>query len=259
MMRQIPFDEAREKIKEAENEENLDKPNRWIVGILGFIVPAITLIIILTCFDMDSVQVTGNKHYTEEQIKNIVLENERMNNVLILYLKNKIKPIKDIPFIDSFDVEYISSHAITITVYEKAMAGCVEYMNQYIYFDQDGIVLEMSTRKMEDVPCITGISFSSMELHAKLPIEDERRFKLILNMTQLIEQYELSIDDIHFTGDDEIIMNYQNIKILLGKGEDIEDKLIDLGSILEKLKGKKGTLNMKDFTVEKGNASFKEE
>ena len=69
-----------------------------------------------------------------------------------------------------------------MTVYEKAMAGCIEYMNAYVYFDQDGYVLEISQTKLDDAPCITGMSFESMELHEKLPIKDEDRFKIILKL-----------------------------------------------------------------------------
>lgn len=228
-----------------------------IIGIL--IILLIGLIIVGTCFHIDTIKVTGNIHYTEEEIRNIITEQNEIDNAVLLYLKNKMNPIDDVPFIDYMDIEFVSNHTISVTVYEKAMAGCIEYMNQYIYFDKDGIVLEISEERMQDIPCITGMQFDSMVLHEKLPIDDESRFRLILSMTQLISKYELEIDGIRFTSEDEIILYYKDIKVLLGDGSNIEEKIVDLGSILESLEGKAGTLDMRDFTKEKGNAKFRSE
>ncbi|HCJ08952.1 MAG: FtsQ-type POTRA domain-containing protein [Lachnospiraceae bacterium] len=224
-------------------------------GIAGVLV--VGLILLFTCFKIDTIEVTGNKHYSKDQIKDYVLSEGYINNTVLLMLKNKIRPIEDIPFVAKLDVEYVSAHKITVTVYEKALAGCVEYMNEYVYFDQDGYVLEISPTRIEDTPCITGMSFESMELHEKLPIKDKDRFKLILKMTQLINKYKLSIDSIQFTSEDEIVMRYQAIRIELGDGSNIEQQLIDLGEILAGLEGKEGTLDLKDFDTAVGTASFK--
>lgn len=226
------------------------------VGIV-LLVAAVFLIVLLTCFKINSIEVTGNKHYTKEQIKDFVLAEGYIDNTVLLMLKNKIRPIEDIPFIAKLDIEYVSAHKITVTVYEKAMAGCIEYMNEYVYFDQDGYVLEISKTKLDDAPCITGMSFESMELHEKLPIKDKNRFKIILKLTQLISKYDLKIDSIKFTSEDEIVMGYQSIRIELGDGSNLEEQLIDLNKILQGLEGKKGTLDMRDFDTASGKASFK--
>lgn len=224
-------------------------------GIAGVLV--VSLILLFTCFKIDTIEVTGNKHYSKDQIKDYVLSEGYINNTVLLMLKNKIRPIEDIPFVAKLDIEYVSAHKITVTVYEKALAGCVEYMNEYVYFDQDGYVLEISPTKIEDTPCITGMSFESMELHEKLPIKDKDRFKLILKMTQLINKYKLSIDSIQFTSENEIVMQYQAIRIELGDGSNVEQQLFDLGEILAGLEGKEGTLDLKDFDTAVGTASFK--
>lgn len=234
------------------------KKKGYLVGT-SIVIVLIALILLFSCFHIDQIEVTGNKHYTKEQVKDFVLENGYIDNSVLLMLKNKIKPIEDIPFIAKLDVEYVNANKITITVYEKAMAGCVEYMNSYVYFDQDGYVLEISQRKLDDAPCVSGMSFETMELHEKLPIEDEDRFKLILKLTQLIQKYKLSIDAIRFTAEGEIVLQHQNIRVEIGDGSILERQLIDLDQILEGLKGKKGTLDMRDFEIMNGKASFKQD
>ena len=227
-----------------------------VIGILLTLV-AIGLIVLFTCFNIQVMEVTGNRHYSKEAIRDYVLQDGYIDNTVLLMLKNKIDPIEDIPFIAKIDIEYMNAHRIAVTVYEKALAGCVEYMNEYIYFDQEGYVLEISPTKIPDVPCISGMSFESMELYEKLPIEDTERFKVILKLTQLINKYELRIDSIKFNSEDEIVLTYDAIKIELGKGDLLEEQLTDLKQILEGLEGKEGTLDMKDFDTTSGKASFK--
>lgn len=232
------------------------KRTGMVVGAIVALL-AIGLIFLMTSFHIDTIEVTGNKHYSEEQIQDYVLSNGYVDNTILLMLKNKLHPVKDIPFIAKLDIEYVSAHKVTVTVYEKAMAGCVEYMNQYVYFDQDGYVLEISMTKLSDTPCITGMSFSSMELHEKLPIDDESRFKLILKLTQLIEKYELQIDSIKFTSEGEVVLGYKDIRIEVGDGSQLDEQLVDLNQMLEGLEGKKGTLDLRDFDTATKKASFK--
>lgn len=232
------------------------KKKGMVIGILVTILLA-AVIILLTCFKIEDIEISGNKHYTKEQIKDYVLSNGYIDNTVLLMLKNRIKPIEDIPFVAKLDVEYISAHRVAVTVYEKALAGCVEYMERYVYFDQDGYVMEISATKLPDSPCISGMSFSSMELYEELPIDDINRFKLILKLTQLINKYELIIDTIKFTSEGEIVMTYADIRIELGDGSNLEEQLLDLNRILTGLEGKKGTLDLKDFDTATGKASFK--
>lgn len=243
----------------SERNNNVIKFKKKKKGVMAGVIVAIlmiALIVLFTCFHIKDIEVTGNKHYNDEQIKDFVLENGYIDNTLLLMWKNKIHSIDDVPFIAKIDVEYVNAHKIAITVYEKAVAGCVEYMNSYVYFDQDGYVLEMSQRKLEDVPCIDGMSFDTMELHEKLPIEDKDRFKLILKLTQLIQKYNLVIDSIRFTSEGEIVLQHKDIKVEIGDGSILDRQLVDLDQILEGLKGKKGTLDMRDFVVMNGKASF---
>ncbi len=230
----------------------------WIITGVLFALLLAGGIVIMTQFNIETIQVTGNVHYTDEEIIDLVVGEHSGQNSLILYLRYKLQPVEEIPFVEKVDVEFISNHVITITVYEKALAGCVEFMNEYMYFDKDGVVLESSTKKVSDIPCITGIRFDTMVMHEPLPIEDKDFFQTVLTLTQLLQKYELAIDDIRFTSQNEIILYYKDIKILLGDGSNIEEQISELGNILQSIEGKKGTLYMKDYTIEKGDVIFRE-
>lgn len=245
------------KEEQTEQESVRTGKKSWIflVILLVFLAGGI---VIATQFKIETIQVTGNIHYTDEEIIQLVAGEDYSQNTLLLYLKHKLQPAEPIPFIEKIDVEYISSHVVTITVYEKAMAGCVRFMNEYMYFDKDGVVLESSSQKMPDIPCITGIHFDTMVMYEPLPIEDKDFFLMILTLTQLLQKYEIPVDDVRFTSQEEIILYYEDIQVLLGDGSNIEEQISQLGNILQSIEGKSGTLYMKDYTIEKGEVIFRE-
>lgn len=246
--------------RNEQNEQPTDRKFRAGRVAAGMIIVLLIagILVVMTQFKVESVQVTGNIHYTEEEIIQMVMGDNHSQNTLLLYLKYKLQPMEEIPFIEKIDVEYISNHVLTITVYEKALAGCIRFMDEYMYFDKDGVVLESSQEKMADIPCITGIHFDSMVMYEPLPIEDKEFFFTILTLTQLLQKNDLQVDDIRFTSQNEIILYYQNITILLGDGSNIEEQISELGNILQSIEGKSGTLYMKDYTIEKGDVVFRE-
>ncbi|MBQ4522443.1 MAG: cell division protein FtsQ/DivIB [Lachnospiraceae bacterium] len=217
--------------------------------LLSFLLGiAIAFYVISTRFQINAISVTGNVHYTEDEIIEYVTSDGYINNSLILSIKNKIFKIEPIPFVDKFEIEYLSNNKIAIVVYEKAMAGCTEYMGEYVYFDKDGIVLETSTKRLEDIPCVYGITFTSFTLHEQMQGSDIEKFKDVLIITQLLQKYDISIENIEFTEDEQLLLVTGDISILLGEENDMEVKIAELQNILPKLEGKKGILHMETFS-----------
>lgn len=207
-----------------------------------------------------TVYVEGNVHYTEEEIKSIVMEGMFGNNSLLLSLKYKNKGIKNIPFVDVMDVSILSPDTIKITVYEKALAGYVKYLDTYMYFDKDGYVVESSSVKTAGVPQITGLDFDHVILGEPLPVENAEVFGNILTITQLLNKYELTSDKIYFHGSGEVTIYFGNIKASMGKADErLEDKIMLIPRFLQELEGKKGTLRMENYEPGKGRFTFKPE
>ena len=124
-----------------DNVIQFKKVKHQSIGLIVLSIIIVLLVVLFTCFKIDKINVTGNKHYTEDQIVEFVKESGYVDNSILLMIKSRVNPISDIPFIAKLAIDYESPHEITITVYEKAMAGCIEYMDRYVYFDQDGYVL----------------------------------------------------------------------------------------------------------------------
>ncbi|MDE5891314.1 MAG: FtsQ-type POTRA domain-containing protein, partial [Acetatifactor sp.] len=203
---------------------------------------------ILSTYTIKNVYVEGNIHYTQEEIQAIVMDGPLGNNSLYLSLKYKKKGIENIPFVDMMDVNILSPDTIKIIVYEKALAGYVAYMDSYMYFDKDGYVVESSQFKTQGVPQITGLQFDYCTLGQKLPVERDEVFTRIMDLTKLLSKYELSPDRIYFRDYTEITLYFSEVRVALGEGSSLEEKLMVLPTILEKLEGKKGVLRMENYT-----------
>lgn len=230
-----------------------------IVFLILIILATSSVLIIKYKFHVDKVTVIGNEHYTEQEITDLVMNGKYGYNSVYLYLKYHDKEVESIPFIEQTDIELVSPTEVKIQVYEKAVAGYVEYLGHYLYFDKDGIVVESSTRQVEGIPFVTGLQFDHIVLHDKLPVDDESVFKMILNITQLLTKYSITVDKIYFGGTDSITLYFDDVRVYLGSGEYIDEKINKLQYILPELEGMSGLLHMENYTGETGTFTFKKD
>ncbi len=214
------------------------------------------LYIFLNDYHVSTIYVTGNDHYTNDEIISFVTDGPLGNNSLYLSMKYRNKSVENIPFIAKMDVHVEDPNTIRIEVYEKALAGYVEYLDKYIYFDKEGVVVEASDQKTAGIPLVTGLSFDHVILYEALPVEDPAIFSSILSITQLVNKYNLSIDRIYFARDNTITLYFKDVRVALGDPDDLEEKVMRLQYILPDLKGKSGVLRMENYTEEKKNVSF---
>lgn len=211
---------------------------------------------IVTNYTINTVYIEGNVHYDNEEIMEMVMEGRYGNNSLFLSLKYKDKSIGDIPFIEKMDVSVLDPHTIKIEVYEKALAGYVEYLDRYMYFDKDGIIVESSMEKTKGIPMVTGLKFDHVILHQVLPVEDAAVFADILSITQLVNKYDLSVDRIYFGSDGSITLYFEDVKVALGNEGNLEIKVMKLPYMLPSLEGKSGTIRMENYTEDTKTITF---
>lgn len=210
------------------------------------------VIIILICilfisFRLKTIKVEGSSHYSAEELQDKVITKKTDNNALLLYLRYKYGNFDSIPFIEDIDIELVNRNTVKIHVYEKVITGCLEFMGGYMYFDKDGIIVESSDEKLDEIPYITGLKFEKIVLYQKLEVQKKALFDVILNITQLIKKYDLKIETIEFNSDLEVILYSGNIKILLGKRTTYDEQIAELENLLPSAKGKKIVLDMTNF------------
>lgn len=245
-----------EKLRFSKNKRML------ILSAILFLLLTILIVgyeYIIRNYTVTTVYVDGNVHYTNEEIMEMVMGGMFGDNSLFLSLKYKEKGMEDIPFIQAMDVTIEAKDTIRITVYEKALAGYVSYLGRYIYFDKDGIVVETSTEETEGIPQVTGLKFDRVILHERLPVEKPEVFSEVLNITQQLERYSMSADRIYFDSAYNVTLLFGEARVSLGDNRYIDEKIMKLQYILPNLIGKKGTLDMREYSEDTKSYSFEQD
>ena len=207
-------------------------------------------------FRVRQVTVTGNAYYTKEEVVDLLLDEGSLQNTLLVYLRYKYQEHPEIPFIDDFEVTMDSWQSLKIRVYEKNMVGYVRYLGQDVYFDKDGIVVESSTQELEGIPQISGVTFDSLAIHQPLSVEDPTIFDTILSITKLLTKYDLDPDEIRLQTRTCRILQLGDVKVALGTGENLDEKISRLKQLEGDLKDKSGTLHMENYTDETTHISL---
>lgn len=212
--------------------------------------------ILLTHYAIKNVIVEGNKHYSAQEIQSMVLTGYLGDNSLYLSLKYKNREIKDVPFVDTMDVMVMSKDTIKITVYEKSLAGYVEYLGRYMYFDNDGTIVEAAKVKTNGIPQVVGLNFDHVVMYEKLPVENSDIFQNILTITKLLNKYNIICDKIQFDSKYNVTLGYENVKVNIGELTNLDDKIMQLPYILPSLEGQEGTLDLQNYTQDRKIVSF---
>ncbi|GFI30472.1 cell division protein DivIB [Lachnospiraceae bacterium] len=227
-----------------------------ILMILLFL--AIAALIVINLFTVKKVKVTGNEHYSDEAMKDWLLDDEYSWNSLYVYFKYKFVEPREMPFVDSMEVFLKSPQTLEIKVYEKALLGRVyiDALGQNAYFDKDGFVVEMSSEVIEGVPMISGLDVEQIVLYEKLPIKGKDILKNLLSLTQMLKKYEQVPENVRYGGEGNFTLSYGEITVLIGQAQNLNEKVVRLSYIMPKLDGQKGTLHLESWTEHTTDIAF---
>ena len=181
------------------------------------------------------------------------------DNSIFLSWQYRNKSITDVPFVERIDVSVVDKNTVKITVYEKALAGYVQYLGSYMYFDKDGIVVESSDVLTPGIPEVSGLQFNHVILHEPLPVDNEDIFQEILNITNLLNKHGLAATKIQFDTFYDVTLHFDNVRVLVGEDADLDQIVMSLTGILPHLKGKSGVLHMENFSESNKTVTFEED
>ncbi len=204
-----------------------------------------------------SVSFEGSNKYTDKELATFLFGDDVEANPLVVWWDKTFGEPIEIPFVEEYEIEMEGFFDYNITFYEKSIVGYVTYMGTNQYFDKDGIVVESSSEFLEGVPYITGIDVDYIVLHERLPVDDERIFDILLDVTQLIKKYDMSIDKINVSSDMSIRLYLGDVRVDLGQGDMLNEKFMDLNDIIPQFDGVKGVLDMREYDAQDNGYTFK--
>lgn len=231
-----------------------DKKSHMTLGIAAAV--CLLVGIALMSVNIKTVTVTGNSRYSTRQMTDLVFQNPADWNSIYRYVKERMGEHTEIPFVEDYKLVFHSPTEVEIIVYEKSVVGYVSYMNSYMYFDKDGIIVESTSEKLEGIPWITGLSFGHIVLHKPLPVKSEKIFQEILNLTQVLSVYQLKVDKIHYSSSGEPSLFMGDIEVILGDSSNINGKIAELSDMMPQLEGLSGTLHLETYDEINGNMMY---
>ena len=232
-----------------ENSPHSGEEKKLILA--GALIILLLLLILLANLRLKHISVYGNRKYSEQEITEMILPDGKERNPVIAFVRHKILPHRNYPFVSSYSVSFTGPTSCEIIVYEKNPIGYLEYMSEYMYFDKDGVIIESGTERMDSIPEITGIRFGKIVFGEKLAVSDPALYQKIMNITQQLTAFGISCRTIHFDSVQNVILTLGDgkIKVRLGSDDYLDSKLSVLHDCIGEMesRGMSGTADLSGY------------
>ena len=226
------------------------------VSVLGVFVLAVLVFVL--GFRVTAVKVTGNKFYTEDEIRSMILDDDTFlagNSILAGFIRTEEKT-KEANMIDTVSVRRQGRNTLVLKVKEKQLIGYVEYQGRYVNFDRQGIVQIITDAPVEDVPRVDGLEITDVQEQEKLNGVNSSKLNTILSVGKMLEKTAQKPDRLEFGTLNQLVLYYGDIEVRMGDDESMEEKMNRLEGILPELSGMKGILHMENVSENSRNVVF---
>lgn len=235
------------------------------------IVKVLTLIIVIIgvsiyvalspLFNIKEINVTGNSKLSKEEIISLS-ELKTDENTFKVSKKNIKNKVKVNAYIENVKIRRKLPDKVEIIVVERVATYMIPFANSYIYINNQGYMLEITSQKAE-MPAIVGISTPEEELHEgqRLISEDLVKLGEVLQIMESANANELVdlITKIDISNRQDYILTLEKEKkaIHLGDVSNLSTKMAYVKKILNDEKGVEGEILVNTDLTNKG-AVFRE-
>ncbi|MBQ1902364.1 MAG: FtsQ-type POTRA domain-containing protein [Lachnospiraceae bacterium] len=253
-------DEQEELRPKRPKRKKISKFRFYFINIfLGIAIIAIlAAIFIYAGCRIQKVSFEGNTVYAEEDLKNALLNDKYSFNSVYVYCKSIFKPVENVPFVESYSVKFNSPTSITIKVKEKSIMAYVPSSDgtNNVYFDEDGVVQEVSNLNVPGALMISGITVDDAKVGKQLDI-DADQLEALLSMLKNVKKYDIEPASIYYDESGNLYITYgEGIQIEFGNSNYMAEKVMRLSYILPKLEGMVGTLHLEGWNPENTDIVF---
>ena len=225
------------------------------------VISAIIALLLSPVFNIQTIEVVGNKQISKEEIKSLS-GIEIYENLFKVINKKVENNIKENAYINTVKVSKKIPDTIHIEVEEREASYMLEYGNGFVYVNNQGYMLEISSIKKE-LPILIGISTSKEDYKAGNRLNEEDLIKLgtvikIMNSAQtngiasLITKIDISNEN-NYT----LFLETERKTAYLGDCSNLETRMLFLVGILEKEKENPGEIFI-NMNLNTDDAYFRE-
>lgn len=241
-------------MKESESLLKGGKFNRLKTIIICSIISLILCTILymsLPVFHVKNIVVLGNSKIKSEEIftkLNVLLDKNPY-----LVEKRKIKEIYlNDPYIESIDINSKFPRTLILNINKRMAVATIKFSGGFVIIDENAVVLETTQEMSKTVkPLINGVTVKEVKLGEKLNISNKDIISTINEITDNIRSAKLinNISQIEISKENNIKMiTPQGINVLMGNGDNLNEKMLMLNQILINLHERKiytGTIDMR--------------
>lgn len=243
--------EVQQKKKMDIKEKKRIKRNKRLKVFLSiFLVVALiggSIIFALTSpiFNIKEIAVVNNEIISSETI--VSLSELKPDENIFKFNKNDVlNKIKENPYIESVEIKRKLPSNIEIDVKERIPKFSIDYMEKYVYINNQGYLLEISEEN-KGLPIIYGATMEEeLNLGKRLNNEDLDKLEDVIKiMSSSIEnglEGKITSIDITDKNDYIIYIEEQKKKIHLGDISNLSNKMLYILAIMEQETGKEGEI-----------------
>jgi len=215
-------------------------------------------------FNISTIMVYGSKQNSTDtyvSLSQIVINETNIFAFTSSAIKEKLK---ENPYVEDVKVERKLPNKLELHITERTIDYQVNYLNNYVYLNNQGYILEVSEEK-KDVPEIIGISSveDNISLGERLNNEDLIKLDTILKIVNYCKYNSVDeeITQINASDESNYILEFKNENKVayIGDSSNITEKMTAVTKILEVEKGKKGKIHATEDELKRNRIYFSEE
>ncbi|MBO4483781.1 MAG: hypothetical protein J5738_00140 [Lachnospiraceae bacterium] len=226
----------------------LEKRSEKLLKILMFLLLAVLILSVAVVFfkkkyridpktDVSVTIIGMSNRYTEEQIRDCVLNKWYHDYWILTKWYYKYKSVPTLPYLEKITVNVTKEGKIEIRAYEKMPIGCIKEMNYFLYFDSDGVIVSSKTENVEKLPVITGLTYSKVTMYQTFETEKSNLARVVMNIVRQLQKSEITASEIHFGEDDEVILWCDGNRFDLGTRDAYDVQITMIRGILDRIEG----------------------
>jgi len=249
-------------------QERIKKQKRKIIRRLTLIALLILLLIgglvyllLSPVFNVKSINVVNNNNISSQSI--ISLSGINLNENMFKFSKREAKKaILSNPYIEEVKIKRKPFSTVEIDVKERVATLMLEYGNSYVYINNQGFILEISTEKL-DVPMLTGYVTPLDQIKAgnRLSKDDLERLTTVLNIMEVANSNGIgeliTKIDIKSKKDYILTLESEDKVVYLGECTDLSTQMLYVKKIVDMEKGIEGEIFV-DMDLNKKEPVFRE-
>ena len=225
----------------------------YAVTVLLLTIINITLAFLLLT-QVQSIDVKGTKYSEKSDIVAWIEEDPLTVNSVYTLCKYRFgKPSLPV-YLEDVEVSLTAPWKVKVKVQEKQMIGCILQDENYVYFDEEGLVLKQGSQYDSQIPFIEGLKVKETELFKPLDVENQKVFSYIVKVTKELKEINLNPDRMVWE-ENSMNLYFEKVCVQLGKSN-FAEKILQLPPILTELEGKEGVLHLEHYTEDTKSISF---